>query len=216
MPFSHCFPYLLQSCNVTQTLPMRTSELQTKGCKHPESRRAIPQALHHSTIRTYPLKRPMASCQYKPVIQRQRVIAPSSEDQGVVHISVLETATNNSGPGLSPTVRDVTTFPSSFPSTQDHKRRHPRSGSVFRPADHGLVAWTQPDRDVPNASSGHGIEEPSDIKSKKSDQKNHNSKAFSDLVKAYVGDKMKFSGDSYEESLLTAHRRFFTICICWT
>jgi hypothetical protein len=41
---------------------------------------------------------------------------------------------------------------------------------------------------------------------------NHNSKALSDLIKAYVGDTMKFSGDSYEESLLTARRRFFTIC----
>jgi hypothetical protein len=67
--------------------------------------------------------------------------------------------------------------------------------STFRPADHGFVSWTQPDRDLPNASSGHGIEEPSEFKSKKNDQKNHNSKALSDLIKAYMGDKMKFSGD---------------------
>jgi hypothetical protein len=43
-----------------------------------------------------------------------RVIAQPSEDQSVVHISVVETATNNSVPGLSPTVRDATTFPASY------------------------------------------------------------------------------------------------------
>jgi hypothetical protein len=32
------------------------------------------------------------------------------------------------------------------------------------------------------------------------------------LIKAYTSERAKFSGDSYEESLLTIRRRFFTLC----
>jgi hypothetical protein len=38
------------------------------------------------------------------------------------------------------------------------------------------------------------------------------SKGVSDLIKAYTSERAKFSGDYYEESLITIRRRFFTLC----
>jgi hypothetical protein len=43
-------------------------------------------------------------------------------------------------------------------------------------------------------------------------QKDFSSRSLSDLIKAYSTENAKFSGDTYEESLLTIRRRYFTLC----
>jgi hypothetical protein len=41
--------------------------------------------------------------------------------------------------------------------------------------------------------------EPPDGRKTRTERKEIHSKALDDLIKAYAGDKMKFSGESYEE-----------------
>jgi hypothetical protein len=140
------------------------------------------------------------------------VIASIPEAQDSVGIPAAGRATNHNAQHPNPAGRDVVTFPRTIPFTHTQTRQCPRRSGVFRPAENGLVAWTAPDLDIPYVTVDHEKEEPSELRSRSNGRKYHNSKAISDLIKAYVGDRMKFSGDSYEETLLTARRRFFTIC----
>jgi hypothetical protein len=140
------------------------------------------------------------------------VFASIPEAQDSVDIPVAGRATNNNAVHPNPAGRDVITFPTTIPFTHAQTGQNPRRIGGFRPAENGLVAWTAPDLDIPYVRVDHEKEEPSELRSRSNDRKDHNSKAISDLIKAYVGDRMKFNGDSYEESLLTARGRFFTLC----
>ena len=131
------------------------------------------------------------------------VIASLAENPNIFPIQVVDEIANPS---------QVLPPPAPPILSQGQSRRNPSKSTVFRPTDHGLVAWTPPIHDAMPVHADHETEEPSEHRSRKLDRTDPKSKALSDLIKAYVGDKMKFSGDSYEESLLTTRRRFFTLC----